>query len=177
MTMGAVWMIVAACGHGGTGSYPAESWVRAPVAAPDPADHVFGRDQMVHFYDAPGEYGYVLQGRDGGFASLSLITTDTRPGGGPPLHTHDTEEAHVLLEGRYRVLIDGRPFDVTGPATVRIPAGVPHTFLNTSDRVIHIIGILAGDSITYTELGPNPLLERGEGERERESPPEPSSRP
>lgn len=166
LAAGAVGATITACAQGAARSYPAESYVRPPKEVPSPADLVFGRDQMVHFYDAPGEYGYVLQGKDYGFSALSIITTDTGPGGGPPLHTHDTEEAHVLLEGRYRVLIDGRPFDVTGPAAVRIPAGAPHTFVNTSDRVIHVIGILPGDTITYTELGPNPLLEPGDSEDE-----------
>ncbi len=138
--------------------YPTESYIRPPKVTPSPHDLVFGRDHMVHFYDAPGEYGYVLEGRDHGFAALSIITTDTWPGGGPPLHRHDTEEAHVLQDGRYRVLIGERRFDVTGPAAVRIPARVPHTFVNLGEDILHVVGILPGDTITYEELGPNPLL-------------------
>lgn len=139
-------------------AHPEESYVRPPRVKPSPADHVFGSDQMVHFYDAPGEYGYVAEGKDHGFSSLSVIITDTRPGGGPPLHSHDTEEAQVLPEGRYLVLIGDRRFDVTGPATVRIPAGVPHTFVNPGDQPVHIVGVVPGDTISYRELGPNPLL-------------------
>lgn len=143
---------------GGPPSHPAESYVIPPRTQPSPDDHVFTRDHMVHFYDVPGEYGYVMEGADYGFSTLSLITTDTLPGGGPPLHTHETEEAQLIQEGRYRVLIGERRFDVTGPAVIRIPAGVPHTFVNLSERVIHIVGVLPGDTITYEELGPNPLL-------------------
>lgn len=139
-------------------AHPEESYVRPPRVKPSPADHVFGSDQMVHFYDAPGEYGYVAEGKDHGFSSLSVIITDTRPGGGPPLHSHDTEEAQVLPEGRYLVLIGDCRFDVTGPATVRIPAGVPHTFVNPGDQPVHIVGVVPGDTISYRELGPNPLL-------------------
>lgn len=152
-------LIATACGQEKGRSHPTESYVRPPKAPVTPSDHVFGRDHMVHFYDAPGEYGYVLEGRDYGFEALSIITTDTHPGGGPPLHTHDTEEAHVLQEGHYRALIGERQIDVVGPAVVRIPPGVPHTFVNTSDRVIHVVGVLSGDTVTYTELGSNPLLE------------------
>lgn len=154
-------LISSACIEDPGRTHPAESYVVPPKVRPTPADHVFGREQMVHFYDVPGEYGYLVEGKDYGFAGLSIITTDTHPGGGPPLHTHDTEEAHVLHEGTYTALIGERPMEVTGPAVVRIPAGVPHTFVNTSDRVIHVVGILPGESITYTELGPNPLLANG----------------
>lgn len=135
-----------------------ESFVRPPKVKPSPTDHVFGPDQMVHFYDAPGEYGYVAEGRDHGLPDLSVIITDTRPGGGPPLHAHDTDEAQVLAEGLYRVLIGERRFDVTGPATVRIPAGVPHTFVNPGREPVHIVGVFPGGTISYRELGPNPLL-------------------
>lgn len=163
VSAGAVSLIATACAVGMDRIDPTESWVRPPKVPPSPTDHVFGPDQMARFYDPPGEYGYVVEGRDHGFAGLSIITTDTHPGGGPPLHTHDTEEAHFLQEGSYRVLIGERRVDVTGPAVVRIPAGVPHTFVNTSDHVIHVVGILPGDTITYTELGSNPLLKQLEG--------------
>lgn len=139
-------------------SHPDESYVRPPRVKPSPTDYVFGSDQMVRFYDPPGEYGYVAEGKDHGFSGLSVIITDTRPGGGPPLHSHDTEEAQVLPEGRYQVLIGDRRFDVEGPATVRIPAGVPHTFVNPGDQPVHIVGVVPGDTISYRELGPNPLL-------------------
>lgn len=160
-------VIVAVAGLTGTAfglsrPHPTESYVQPPKEPASPSDHVFNRDQMVHFYDVPGEYGYVIEGKDYGFDTLSLITTDTYPGGGPPLHIHQTEEAHVLQEGRYRVLLGERRIDVVAPAVVRIPPRVPHTFVNTSDRVIHIVGILPGDTITYTELGPNPLLKERE---------------
>lgn len=154
----AMCLLMAACGQSVTPSHPAESFVRPPQVAPSRDGLVFGREQMVHFYDVPGEYGYVVEGRDHGFAGLSIITTDTYPGGGPPLHSHDKEEAHVILRGRYRVLIGEQQFDVTGPAVVRIPPGVPHTFVNIGEEVLHLVGVLPADAIGYVELGPNPLL-------------------
>lgn len=158
-------LIRAVYGARASNLYPDCSYVRPPKVAPITSDYVFGRDQMVHFYNHPSEYGYIAEGRDHGFAGLSIITTDTHPGGGPPLHKHDTEEAHVLQEGRCRVLVGDRRIHVVGPAVVKIPAGVPHTFANNSDHVIHVIGVLAGDTITYTELGPNPLLNECESAR------------
>jgi mannose-6-phosphate isomerase-like protein (cupin superfamily) len=92
--------------------------------------------------------------------SLSFILTETHPGGGPPLHRHGCEEAHVLLEGSARYLIGERTFTAQAPYVVRIPANVPHTFMNTGDRVFRLIAVLPGQKISYTELGPNPLVKK-----------------
>lgn len=116
---------------------------------------------MVTFYDMPGEYGHVLEGHQHGFKSLSSIPTETHPGGGPPLHLHETEEAHVLLEGSASYLVGEKTFTVEGPYVVRLPAGVPHTFINSGDSFFRLVGILPQDNVSYKELGPNPLL-RGE---------------
>lgn len=163
-------MLLAGCGQTAAQEDPEESYVHPPNKAVSSDQRVFHQDHLVRFYDVPGEYGYILEGKDYGFDGLSIITTDTRPGGGPPLHSHDTEEAHVLQEGSYRALIGEQRIDVVGPAIVRIPADTPHTFVNTSDRVIHVIGIIPGDSISYTEIGANPLLEKPEGSGQATAP-------
>ena len=139
-------------------SHPGESYVRPPQTRPSPVKHVFAHEHMAHFYDAPGEYGWVMEGQAHGFSAVSVITTETWPGGGPPLHRHDVEEAQVVLAGRYRVLIGEERHDVTGPAIVRIPAGIPHTFVNLADEPLHLIGVFPAGTIPYDEIGPNPLL-------------------
>lgn len=136
------------------------SWVRDPEQPPNLSTYVIHLKQMGTFYDVPGEYGYVLEGGNHGFESLSFILTETHPGGGPPLHTHGCEEAHVLLEGSARYIIGKRTFTAQAPYVVRIPANVPHTFMNTGDRVFRLIAVLPGQKISYTELGPNPLLKK-----------------
>lgn len=152
-------LILTGCGRAQELKHPSESYLREP-AAPITADqNVFAPEHLVSFYDVPGEYGHALEGGHYGLKGMSIITTDTYPGGGPPLHTHKSVEAHVLEKGHYRTLVDGKEMDVRAPAIVRIPAGVPHTFMNTSDEIIHVIGILPTDKIHYEELGPNPLIE------------------
>ena len=64
----------------------------------------------------------------------------------------------MVLAGRYRVLIGEERHDVTGPAIVRIPAGIPHTFVNLADEPLHLIGVFPAGTIPYDEIGPNPLL-------------------
>jgi mannose-6-phosphate isomerase-like protein (cupin superfamily) len=115
---------------------------------------------MISFYDVPGEFGYALEGSQYGFKSLSFIITETQPGGGPPLHVHECEEAHVLLEGKATYLIGDQRFTVEGPYVVKIPAGVPHTFVNAGTRSLRLIGVLPANHIEYKELGPNPLVKK-----------------
>ncbi|MFC0406837.1 cupin domain-containing protein [Roseomonas elaeocarpi] len=49
-----------------------------------------------------------------------------------PLHTHNCEEAVVLLEGEAIVEIDGAQHRLQPLDTSWIPAGVPHRFINAS---------------------------------------------
>ncbi len=94
------------------------------------SDTIFTMSQLWTFYDVPGEFGHFLEGQHYGFEALSLIVTETYPGGGPPLHAHECEEAYVLLEGKLRCIQGEQHFECTGPCVVKIPAGVPHTFVN-----------------------------------------------
>src|SRR5437870_5695167 len=79
---------------------PKESYERQPEQPFSSSDYVFKLNQMIGFYDVPGEFGHAMEGAQYGFESLSFIITETQPGGGPPLHVHESEEAHVLLEGK-----------------------------------------------------------------------------
>jgi mannose-6-phosphate isomerase-like protein (cupin superfamily) len=144
----------------GDPAHEKSSWVRDPEQSPDPSSYVIHFKQMGTFYDVFGEYGYVLEGGNHGFESLSFILTETHPGGGPPLHIHGCEEAHVLLEGSARYIIGKTTFDAQAPYVVRIPANVQHTFMNTGNRVFRLVAVLPGQKISYTELGPNPLLKK-----------------
>ncbi len=139
---------------------PDESYVRPPETPIDANALVYDRSQMSHFYDAPGEFGWFIEGADYALQGLSVLTTETQPGGGPPLHCHECNEAHVIAAGeRYRGIIGDEVFDIVGPAIVRVPANVPHTFINAGESVLHLVGILPTGRVDYTELGPNPLVE------------------
>jgi mannose-6-phosphate isomerase-like protein (cupin superfamily) len=138
--------------------WPDTSYWNKPEAQFDTSDYVIQLKHMQAFYDIPGEFGYIADGRDYGFDQLSFIMTNTQPNGGPPLHTHETEEAHVLFEGQMLYLMGDRQFPVKGPYIVRVPAGMPHTFINTGDKPLHLTAVFPSDKLTYTELGRNPLV-------------------
>ena len=139
---------------------PKESYERQPEQAFNASDCVFKPNQMTSFYDVPGEFGHAMEGLDYGFKSLSFIMTATQPGGGPPLHVHECEEAHVVLEGKATYVLGGQRFTVEGPYVVKIPAGVPHTFINSGNQPLRVIGVLPEGRIMWKELGPNPLVKK-----------------
>jgi len=136
------------------------SWQRPAKEPPNLSNYVIKLAQMETFYDVPGEYGYLLEGHKHGFDSLSFILTETHPGGGPPLHTHVTEEAHVLLEGSVNYIVGEKTFTAQGPYVARVPAGVPHTFINAGDRVLRIVAAFPDKKISYNEIGKNPLVKK-----------------
>jgi mannose-6-phosphate isomerase-like protein (cupin superfamily) len=137
---------------------PAKSYWNKPEAAFEPSDYVAHFRHMEAFYDAPGELGFIAEGERLGFESLSFIVTETQPSGGPPLHVHDTEEAHVLLEGEVEYQIGDRRFHARGPYVARVPAGVAHTFANRGDCPFNLIAVFPSKKLSYIEVGANPLV-------------------
>jgi len=139
---------------------PKQSYERQPEQPFNSSDYVFKPNQMTSFYDVPGEFGHAMEGGEYGFKSLSFIITETQPGGGPPLHVHECEEAHVLLEGKASYMIGDKKFTVEAPYVVKIPAGTPHTFINAGTRPLRLIGVLPESHIMWKALGPNPLVKQ-----------------
>jgi mannose-6-phosphate isomerase-like protein (cupin superfamily) len=137
---------------------PTEGYDRDPAVPFDSTDLVIEPAEMRPFYGPPGEFGYYIDGGKYGFKALSFILTETHPQGGPDLHSHDTEEAHVVYEGKVMYLVGGRRFIVEGPYITRVPAGVPHTFMNVGTRPLHLTGVFPDAKPVYRHIGPNPLL-------------------
>jgi mannose-6-phosphate isomerase-like protein (cupin superfamily) len=123
--------------------------------------YVIPQSALESFYDEPGERGWIMEGYKHGFTNSSAIVTETAPRGGPPLHTHHTEEIHILPECRFAYVIGSSRFEVEGPCMVNIPPQVPHTFLNIGDAPVRLICFFPSYDFwnNYVELGPNPLLD------------------
>ena len=138
---------------------PSESYKRPPQIPPDPSGYVFGLENLTGFYDVPGEAGYVMRGHEYGFESLSIIVTETHRHGGPPLHTHDVEEAHVVLAGTMDYVMGEKEFRAVAPYIARVPAGVPHTFVNGGKDSLNLIAVFPSNNHKTDVLGPNPFVE------------------
>ena len=142
-----------------TKQFPTESYLQEPRQPFQASDTLFQLDQLAPFYCVPGEFGHLLEGRHYGFAALTLIITETYPGGGPPLHVHECEEAHVLLDGKVSYILGDQRFTATAPYVVKIPAGVPHAFRNVGALPIRMVCAFPDSHFTDVEVGPNPLIE------------------
>jgi len=137
---------------------PDKDFDHPPKEPHSPDDYFFKLGQLEHFYRVPGEFGHRLRGEDYGFEALSFIITETYPSGGPSLHVHDVEEAHVLLEGSARYRIGDKTFTVQAPYVAKVPAGVPHTFLNVGAKPFNLVAVFASKRHSTKRLGPNPLV-------------------
>ena len=67
-----------------------------------------------------------------------------QPGGRLPAHVHDFDESICIASGRARCLVEGRAYDVAGPATAMVPRGRVHYFVNESDAPMEMIWVYAG---------------------------------
>lgn len=137
---------------------PEANFSHTPESPHDSAAFFFSFDQLAYYYRVPGEFTHRLTGDQYGFAALSFLITETHPGGGPGLHVHDVEEAHVLLEGTAEYRIGDSTFIVQAPYVAKVPAGVPHTFINVGRKPFNLVAVFASRHPTTRRIGPNPLV-------------------
>ena len=104
-----------------------------------------------------GEDIFILRGDEHGYDSLSLIMTETQPHGGPPLHSHECEEMHILESGTVAYIVGEDHFTLTAPYVQRIPAKVPHAFMNAGDAVVRLHCVFPSSHYTFKYIAPNPL--------------------
>ena len=160
-------VLVSACGSHheephfvrlGPETLPDESFEKPPEKQLPPDSLIIYPENMTSFYDHPGEAGFFAFGKEYGFDSLSFVITETHPRGGPPLHTHSVEEAHVLLSGTMEYVVGDQRFKATAPYIARVPAGAPHAFINAGASPLNLIGVLPTREPDYQPIGPNPLV-------------------
>jgi quercetin dioxygenase-like cupin family protein len=77
------------------------------------------------------ESGYEFVGYDHGEIGASVIVIDAPPGSGPKLHKHPYTEVFVVLEGQVTFTAGDDEIKAVGGQVVIVPAGVPHTFVNS----------------------------------------------
>lgn len=90
-------------------------------------------------YGTPNEF----QGYQHEDTSISFIWVELPPGGGPRLHKHPYEEVFVVQEGQATFTVGSGTLEVKAGNIVIVPAGVPHTFLNSGEGLLRQIDIHA----------------------------------
>jgi quercetin dioxygenase-like cupin family protein len=109
-------------------------------------------DKLPTINPGPGEFVHVMEGQRNGYKNLTIGITETFPGGAPPMHSHEGEESHVLLEGDIVYALGDTLFTITGPYVVNIPAGVPHAFKNIGDKTANLVVIFPTNIWKYDVL-------------------------
>jgi quercetin dioxygenase-like cupin family protein len=91
-----------------------------------------------HVAVAGDTYSILLTGSDTA-GRFCLIDMHVPPGGGPPPHRHDFEEAFTVLEGEIEATFRGAKVVLRAGETVNIPANAPHQFRNTSPTAARLL--------------------------------------
>jgi quercetin dioxygenase-like cupin family protein len=90
-----------------------------------------------------------------GSKDLTIGLSTFEPGSVIPLHTHNVEEAIVILEGQAVAIIDGKEYTVGPYDTTFVPPGTPHHFRNDSGGRMRFLWVYGGTDVTrtYVETG------------------------
>lgn len=115
-------------------------------------DFALPKDELVVINPGPGEFVHVMEGQRHGYQNLTIGITYTAPGGAPPMHTHQGEEAHVLLEGKILYALGDEIFTIEGPYIVNIPPMVPHSFMNLGDGLAELVVVFPTNVWEYDVL-------------------------
>ena len=137
----------------------------APIPADDPARALaFARPDdagsLPHVSIAGGTYTILVSGADTA-GRYALIDMHVPPGGGPPPHRHDFEEAFTVLEGEIALTFRGATTTARAGDTVNVPANAPHFFRNVGDRPARLLCLCvpAGQERFFAAVG-DPVASR-----------------
>jgi len=116
------------------------------------SDYVVQLEKLPVINPGPGEYVHVMEGQRNGYKNLTIGITETFPNGAPPMHSHEGEESHVLLEGEILYALGDTMFSVKAPYIVNIPAGMPHAFKNIGKKTANLVVIFPTNVWKYDVL-------------------------
>jgi len=118
---------------------------------------VVASDDGLRLQSGPGrDLVFKVTGEDTNGA-LDYFIVEVGPNGGPPLHVHHQQEETIhVVSGRFKVRIGDELHTLEPGGFAYLPAGVPHAFLNLTDRPAELIVVYTpgGCQRFYEELGP-----------------------
>jgi quercetin dioxygenase-like cupin family protein len=129
--------------------------VPGPFTVPEKryySDYVVELEKLPVINPGPGEYVHVMEGQRNGYKNLTIGITETFPNGAPPMHSHEGEESHVLLEGDILYALGDTTFTIKAPYIVNIPAGMPHAFKNIGKKTANLVVIFPTNVWKYDVL-------------------------
>lgn len=89
----------------------------------------------------PGVSTRYIVNRETGSTSTTVRMATLNAGSRMPLHTHNTEESIVIVEGTFEATVGDEKKTVTPGYTVLVPAGVRHFIANKGSKPGRILAI------------------------------------
>ena len=101
-----------------------------------------------------GIYRIVTTTAQTGGIHFALDCTE-KPGGGPPLHVHETEEEYFFVtEGEFTFSIDGKITKAKAGESVFVPRGKVHCFKNCTNQDARMLALFTPGNIEgYFDFG------------------------
>ncbi len=97
-----------------------------------PANKIARGDQAT-----PGVEGYIFDGAEG--SQMAFWTCHKAASSGT--HVHEFDEYLLVVQGRYTLIIDGKPIPLSAGEEYLIPQGTPHAGeVLAGTRTIHAFG-------------------------------------
>lgn len=94
-------------------------------------------------HSLPGLEHRTVAGPEHGMRQAEVWLQTVAPGAATPVHRHDCEEAIVILEGSGTCTIGGETIPFGPDSTLIIPRDAVHQLINSGDRPIRLVGVLA----------------------------------
>jgi len=117
-------------------------------------------DYLVRSSDLPqrgfgdGIQASMFNGIDYGLSGTSMMFGEVAPGSRVQLHQHPYDELFMVREGQGAYTIGDVTVEAVAGDLVLIPAGVPHTFVNTGSEVLCHAAVHAAPRITIEWVEP-----------------------
>jgi len=118
------------------------------VARPD-------TDQSLSHIGLVGDTYTILVSGEQTDGKYTMIDMHVPPGGGPPPHRHDFEEAFTILSGAVNVTFRGETVVAHAGETINVPANAPHAFTNAGEEPARVLCLCApaGQEQFFTLVG------------------------
>ena len=117
---------------------------------PDSTYHILEFDKLPEVDRGTGVKTKLLAHKELGSKNITNGITRFEPGAKIALHYHNCDESVAIIEGEAVAEVDGNRHVMHKWDTTFVPAGVPHRFINDSDKPMAILWTYGASYVTRT---------------------------
>jgi len=112
--------------------------------------HILEFERLEEVDRGTGVKTKLLVRKDMGSDTITSGFTQFQPGASIAMHWHNCDESVAIVEGEAVCEVDGQRFPMKRFDTTFVKAGVPHRFMNESDRPMRILFTYTSVDVTRT---------------------------